>query len=243
MAWSVTPRNTATKAVTQGSGTSLTVTLTVTATVAGDLCLVAIGFEPSTTSLALTWTPPAGAGFVEVERSTGTATSQGLSLWASNTVPPGTTSLAFALAVPASNSVFGLTAVYGCWGGGSAATVLSEAAVAATPVSSATVPSVTTGTETFYADLGIWAGLGASGATPIPSNPTGTGTWTSAASVAGAAAGRPGVRMSAQIGGAAQSTQTASGSTVTSGLGATAVIAGFPPSTGAFLSLFPNNRR
>ena len=235
MGWLVTPRNTATAAVTQSTGTSDTVTITVSATVLGDLCVVAIGADIATIG-TVTWTPPAGAGFVQVA-STPYTNSPSLTIWASNTVPAGTTSLAFKMA-GTSGTLFGLSAIYACWPGGSAPT-LSEASKVLNSVTATgtTFTTITGGTEAFNGDLGVWVGESSDLTNPAPTNPSGTGTWTSVATVNGAASGRPYMRMSAQIG-ANGHAQVASGSTVTSG----AVIAGafvaFPPQVGDFLAFF-----
>jgi hypothetical protein len=243
MTWSVTARNTANVGGHQASGTSLTVTLTVTATVAGDLCVVGLGGRGVGTAWVVT--PPTGAGFVQIAQTS--ASGAWAALYASNGVAAGTTSLAFKVAN--TTSVLDLSLTYGCWPGGSAQQAFSEGATQGngtmtTSGSNGIIPTISTGADAYGGDLAVCCLLGEVSNSAIPATPTGTGTWTSVTTQSGTTSAFIASRLVAQVGGGtpgqgAPAVATSSGSVVTGGNGGAyaQAIGAFPPQQGNFLGL------
>lgn len=211
MAYSATARNSATAANATGSTLTLTLTITVTSTVAGDVGVVGIRYNGGN-GVGIptrTWVPP--SGWTLIEDTFGTAAlASGTASFVNPNMAGGITSLAFTLTIVSSGgTLFTMVGVYGAWAGGGATAVTEGANSADTNTALTTMPTVTSSTAATTADLWVVA-LGASA---VPGNPTGTGTWTSTNTVSNSGCC---LRLTAQVG-TAGSSATASGASVATG--------------------------
>lgn len=219
MAWSsATPRN---STVINSS------TITITSTTAGDLGVVVMAVNATT---AVTVTPPSGWSTISATLPVVNNNDCQLFGFYQPNMPSGVTSLGFST----TGTISKIGSAYAAWGGGSAGTVpdgLATATGTGTPLPS--VISLSFGQAT---ELVIWGGGQVGGTSP--GNPTGTGTWTAIQSKA--YSGLIAIALSAILGPAAGSTQTASGSTGAAAGDDATLIVGF---TATALSTFVPSRR
>jgi len=208
--WTTTPHHTTTATAT---GSTSTITFTVTSTTANDFGIVAIGILASAFG---TWTVPSGWTLVDQFNVSGIVTA----IFLANKLQPGVTSLAFTT----TNVTTDACGIYACW---SQATLGLDGPASANGTTTP-LPTVSTANMAKNGALGIWVGTVAN--TTAPGNPTGTGTWTSVNTVDAATV--IGMRMSCQLGVAAGSKYTASGSTGPAIGNDTVFITGLDPTVG-----------
>ncbi len=230
--WSTaTPRNTTINS-NSGAGSTLSVVLSPTTTLAGDIGIIFVGVNTTGT---LSVTPPSGWSTL-LTRATGTFS---LSIMYQNPLAGGVSSLT----VSAGGTVVkGIIAVYACWPGpiplvGSANSGLDGSSnnfnVVGLGGGSNPINSLTTSTALSSTELVTWSCVeGFSAGTTAPGTPTGTGTWTSVNS-GSSAADLLGISVAAQIVTSGTSA-TASGASGSSGAAQVYEIIGVygPPAPG-----------